>query len=162
MSTRFSLPRMHELGQRHALRLHHGVGQQPVGLLAALVGAEVVGLLEVDRIHLGERDELGDVDHARGLALERLQLFLGELHVLVLGELVALDQRAALDDLVAGGAELLLLMRPPHFWCSWLNETLTRGRGREHLDRDRDQAERDGSPTRWNVEACCVFLPRDS
>jgi hypothetical protein len=116
---------------------------RPVGLFAALVGAEVVGLLEVDRVHLLERDELCDVDHARGFALERLQLLLGELHVLVLRELVTLHQRAALDHLVAGRAQELLLDAPAALGVDLVEGDGFRRGGGEHLDRDRNQAERD-------------------
>src|SRR5262249_34925285 len=87
--------------------------------------------------------ELGDVDHPRRLALERLQLLLRELDVLVLAELVALDQRAPLHHLVAGGADLLLADAAAALLVELVERDATGRRGREHLDRDRDQAERD-------------------
>ena len=56
----------------------HRLGQQAVRPLAALVGAEVVRLVEVDGSTLSSRDELGDLDGVGRLLLERLQLLGGE------------------------------------------------------------------------------------
>src|SRR5262249_49546097 len=61
------------------------------------------------RVHLGERDELGDLHRLGGGLLERLQLLGGEDHVLVLGELVPLDQMVTRHDLVVHRAPDLLL-----------------------------------------------------
>ena len=91
----------------------HRLHQQAVGLVGALLGTEVVGVLEVDRIDLGEGDELLDVDRAVRGGLERLQLLVGEEHVLFFRELVALHDLAALDDALAGRTEELLLDPAP-------------------------------------------------
>src|SRR5256885_13239365 len=63
-----------ELRDGDLLGLGHRVGEQAVRLLAALVGAEGVRLLEVDPIHLRERHELEDVDHLRGLDRQSTRL----------------------------------------------------------------------------------------
>src|SRR2546422_4099216 len=44
---------------------------QPVCHFPAFVGSQVIGLLEVDRVHLGKRDEFGDVDDFGGFLLQR-------------------------------------------------------------------------------------------
>src|SRR5581483_1317728 len=96
------------LGERAHAGLAHGVGEEEVGLLCALVGPEVVALLEVDRIDARERDELLDVDGRARRGLERLELLVGEQHVLILAHLVALAKLAALDRARAARAEELL------------------------------------------------------
>ena len=53
--------------------------------------------------------ELDEIERVRALALERVQLFVGELHVLVLCDLVALDDVVALDVLVVDRAVQALL-----------------------------------------------------
>ena len=63
------------LAERGASGFLQRRGEQTIRAIAALVGAEVVDLLEVLAVDLGERDELDDVDHARRLLLERLELF---------------------------------------------------------------------------------------
>jgi hypothetical protein len=50
-------------------------GEQAIRAIAALVGSEIVALVEVFTIDARERHEFDDVDHARRLSLERLQLF---------------------------------------------------------------------------------------
>ena len=55
-------------------RLAHRVEQQPVGLGAAGGRREVVGVVVVDRVDLGEIDELLDVDRLRRLRIERVEL----------------------------------------------------------------------------------------
>ena len=52
--------------------------EQAVGLGRVLVGDEVVRLLEVDGVDLGEVDEVLDLDHAAGLRLERGELVVVE------------------------------------------------------------------------------------
>ena len=103
----------HVLRERHHPGVAHRLGEQLVGLLAALVGSEVVRVLEVDGIDVGERHELLDVERLARGGLERLQLLVGEEHVLVLRDLVTLHQLAALDDALAARApDLLLDARP--------------------------------------------------
>jgi hypothetical protein len=126
-----------------------------VRLLAALVGREVVGLVEVDGIHLVERDELGDVHGLRGLLLERLELVGGEGDVLVLGELVALDHVVARDDHLLLRADVLLLEARAALLVQEVERDPRRGdlRGGKQLHRDRDEPERDGGTgdgARWH------------
>ena len=125
--------------------VEHRVVQQPVGALAALVGPEVVALLDAQRIDRAGRDELLDRDRLGRDRVERLEL-LGRQHdVLALGVLVALDRVIAVDDLVALGADVLLL-EPRAVGVVQHVEVDVAGRlvGRVELGRDRDQTERDG------------------
>ena len=66
------------------------------GFDAALVGDEVVRLLEVQRVDLVEVDELLDLDRVAPLRAQRLDLVVLDHHVLALRDLVAAD------DLVGG------------------------------------------------------------
>ena len=97
------------LGETDPVGLGHGVRQQAIGLVATLVGTQVVCLLEVDRVDLFQRHELFKLDDLGGLLFKGLELVVLETDVLVLGELVAADQVRSLHDLVAHRAELLLL-----------------------------------------------------
>ena len=143
-------------GQRRPPALAHHLGQQVVRLLPALLRRHVIRLVEVDRVHLVQRDELGDVHRLAGPFLQGLQLVGREHHVLVLGELVALHHVLARDDHFLARAQVLLLQ--PR--AARLVEQVERDpaplrlRGRVQLDRDGDQAERDarGSDgSRWHV-----------
>ena len=107
--------------QRRAAGLPHGLGEQPVGLVAPLVGAEIGGLLEVDRIDLIQGHELGDLDRVRRLRGQSLQLLVREQHILPLGVLVTFDHILPTDDLVVGGQMYCCFSREPHFLCSMLN-----------------------------------------
>ncbi len=107
--TMYCLPRAAQRPSAQRLRLAQRLGEQRVGLGAALVGREVVGLVEVHRIDRRERHELGDVGHVRAGFLHRLQLLGREDHVLVLGEFVALDHVLARDRDLFLDAEVLLL-----------------------------------------------------
>src|SRR5262249_40549170 len=119
------------------------IGQEAVGLLAALVGAEVVRLLEVDGIDAGQGHEAGDVDGLGGLALQSLQLLVLDPDVLVLGELVALDEGGALHRLVAAGTERLLADARAALGVQEIEADVGRGGRRVELDRNGDQPERD-------------------
>src|SRR5262249_37051490 len=93
----------------------------------------------------GQGHELLDVDDLRGLALELLELLLLDEHVLVLGELVAPHELAALDRLVAHRAERLLLDPAPALGVEHVERHPARGGRGGDLDRDGDQPERDRS-----------------
>src|SRR5205823_2481698 len=96
------------LPERHLARVAHRLGEETVGLLAALVGAEVVDVLEVDGVDPLEGHELVDVDGRAGRRLDRPELGVGEGDVALALELVALDQLVPLDDALAAGAVELL------------------------------------------------------
>ena len=89
-----------EAGDRDLAGVAHRLDEQGVGLLGALVGAEVVGLLEVDGVDLVEVDEVLDLDRAGLLRVEVRELLARQGHVLVGGELVALDD-VVVGDLLA-------------------------------------------------------------
>jgi hypothetical protein len=82
--------------------------QQAVGFCAALVGREVVGLVEVHRIDGLDGHELGDVDRVGADLFHGFDFFAAELDVLVLGELVALHHVVALDHLAILETDVLL------------------------------------------------------
>src|SRR5262245_34460189 len=103
------LPARDVLGQRHHARVAHGLAEQLVRLVAALVRSEIVRVLKVHRIDVGQRHELLDVDRLARRRLERFQLLVGEEHELVLRHLAPLHQLAALDDALAARAPRLLL-----------------------------------------------------
>ena len=121
------------------------LGEQAIGAIATLVGAEVVDLLEVLAVDARERDELDDVDRARRLLLERLQLFGREDDVLVLRELVALDRFVAGHDFVVVlGADVLLLEPRAALLVQHVERHARLGlRGRVDVDGDGDEAEGD-------------------
>src|SRR3954464_2806988 len=127
-------------GRAHRLR------EQPVGAIGALLGPEVVGLVEVDGIDRLGRDELADLDLLRRLLLERLQLFGGEGDVAVLGELVAFHHLVALDHLiVVARADVLLLEAAPALRVQEVEgDRRLRLGGGEQADGDGDESEGDG------------------
>ena len=83
--------------------------QQLVGACAALVGAEVIHLVEITPLDLLGFQELRDVDRVRRRGFERFQLFGLEQHVLIFGELVAFDDLLARHDFAAARRDQLLL-----------------------------------------------------
>src|SRR4051812_43492400 len=86
-----------------AVGLLERVVQQPVGILAVVLGAEVVDLVVHDGVDVRGADELLDLDQARLLARGGVELLLLEHDELALRDLVALD------DLLVG--DLLVLLR---------------------------------------------------
>jgi DNA ligase D-like protein (predicted 3'-phosphoesterase) len=97
----------------------------------------------VERVDLRERQELADLDHLRGLGLERLDLLVRERDVLALRELVALHHLLARDDLLVRGAPVLLLHARAALVQHVERDLAARLGGRVELDRDRDETERD-------------------
>src|ERR1039458_6119805 len=69
----------------------------------------MIGVLEVDRIDLLERHELGYRDRVVLMRLELLQLLVGEGYVDALLDLVAAHQLAAIDDRIVNRAIDFLL-----------------------------------------------------
>src|SRR6202049_5114060 len=90
-------------------RLLERFGEQCVGLGGALVGSEVVGLVVVNRIDRLDGHELGDLHRVRADFFQCLDLLGRELHVLILGELVALHHLLAFHDHAFLLAYVLLL-----------------------------------------------------
>src|SRR6185295_3027857 len=122
--------------------------EQAVRLVRALVGREVVRLVEVHRIDRLDRHELRDLHRVRAGLFERLDLFRRELHVLVLGELVALDHLVALDDRAVLDADVLLLEARAALLVQHVEGDRVLGLGRGvQLHRNGDQSERDRERT---------------
>src|SRR5438067_958180 len=128
----------------HAAVLAHGFAKERVGLDAGLLGHQVVGLLEVDRVDVLQLDELDDVDgpgrlHGHGVEVLVLHddvlalLVLVALHDVLVGNLFTTDRTGplVLDPPVVLVVQLVEL------------EGLLLG-GRVEADRDRNESERDG------------------
>ena len=81
----------HEAADRDLVLVLHHLGEQAVGLGRVLVGHQVVRLLEVHGVDLGEVDEVLDLDLPARLGLERGELVGLDHHVVAVLELVALD-----------------------------------------------------------------------
>src|SRR5262249_1849949 len=105
------------------------------------------------------RDELSDVDGARRLTLQRLQLLVGEAHVLVLRDLVSLHEIAPLHHLVADGTVVLVPDAVAALHVKQVERRALRRGRRVHPDRNRDQPERDarGSQRMWRHGAALRF-----
>ena len=98
-----------DAGDRHLARRLHRVEQQPVRLGRALVRHEVVRVVVVDRVDVLEVDEVLDVDRARALGIERVELVGRDHDVAVLGQLEALDDLVERHLLPGLGVHPLLL-----------------------------------------------------
>ena len=137
--------------------------EQRIGLRAALVGREVVRLVEVDRVDALDRDELGDLDHVGARLLQRLQLLGREDDVLVLGELVALDRVLARHDDAFLGADVLLLEARAARRLVQHVEGDRPGRLRRGVELDRNRHEAEGDRQRcdgsgrhdFTFRSCC-------
>jgi len=104
------LPARRVLSERCPARMLERFGQQAIGAIASLGRPQVVDFLKVFAIDLCQRDEFQDIDRARRLLLERLELVRREDDVLILREFVALDGVVAADNLVVVlGTDVLLL-----------------------------------------------------
>jgi hypothetical protein len=78
--------------------------------VATLVGPEMIGFLEVDRVDARSRQKLGDFNRLGCFCFDGLELFFGEGNVATLLKLVAFDHVVALDNrAVVGRADVLLL-----------------------------------------------------
>ena len=99
----------HHARDRDLVRLLHGAHQQAVGLGGAGAGREVIGVVEVDRVDLVQVHELLDLDRARLLGVQCLELLGLDHHVLVRADLVALDDVVVGHFLAIRGADALLL-----------------------------------------------------
>ncbi len=102
--------------------------KQLVGAVAVLaVGGEEVRLVEVDRVDVGEIDEVGDLDRARRSRGDRGQLLGGEDHVLTAAEVVPLHD-VAVGDLLAAVSHPTRLFRirsevPARNWLKWIERS---------------------------------------
>src|SRR6267154_5669937 len=88
----------------------HRVGQQSIGLGATPVALQIIRLLEVNRIHFGQRYKLSNLDRriATG-GLETFQFLVSEDDIAALFDFKAAHQLAAIDYRVVHGAINLLL-----------------------------------------------------
>src|SRR5207248_4001068 len=104
--------------------------------------AEEVSLLEEDRIDFAQVDELGDVEGAVAVGLERLDLLVGERDVLVLRDRVAADQLVRVDDLLVMRAPPLAVDTSAAARVQEVEVNVFRFRGRIKTDGDGYEAER--------------------
>ena len=107
---------------RAAVGLAQRLREQRVRLRPALVGREVVGLVEEYRVDGLDRHEFRDVRGVGAGLLQRLQLLGREHHVLVLRELVALDHVLARDRHSSFTQKYCCFTREPQALCRRLNE----------------------------------------
>ena len=107
-ATRFSFERITTRAIATLSASSHRVEQELVGLRGALVRREVVRVVVVDRVDLLEVHEVLDVDRARLLRLERLELLGRDRHVVVRADLVALDDLLVRDLVTRGRVHPLL------------------------------------------------------
>ena len=155
--TMYCLPRAAQRPSAQRFDSRSALREQRVGLGAALVGREVVGLVEVHRVDRFERHELGDLGHVRAGLLHRLQLLGREHHVLVLREFVALDHVLARDRHFFLDADVLLLQpRAAGLVQQVEGDRLARLGGRIELHRDRHQPERDGQTRDRSCSHACL------
>src|SRR5207248_10941211 len=90
-------------------------------------------------------DELHDVDGPAGLERNRVEVLVGEGHIAVLLVLVALHDVLERDLLAAHRAHPLVLDAAAVLVVQLVEPQALLLRGREHPDRDGDEAERDGA-----------------
>src|SRR5712691_4487504 len=95
--------------ERAAIRLAQRFRKQRVGLRAAFVRSEVVGLVEIHRVDRFDRHEFRDIRRVRPRLLEGLKLLGREHHVLVVGEFIALRHVLARDRNLLLHADVTLL-----------------------------------------------------
>src|ERR1700693_400146 len=120
-------------------------GEQRVRLRAALVGRQIISPVKIHRIHGFQRNELADVDRVTRRIFEFLQFLRAEHHVLVFGELIALDHFRAFDDFSVVDGNVLLLYPGAILLAQQIEGEALRGdRRRVELDGDGDQSEGDG------------------
>src|SRR5487761_54712 len=133
------------MADRAALGLLERLREERIGFRAALVGREIVSLVEVDRIDRLDGDELRDVDRVGAGLLHGLDLRRLEGDVLVLGELVTLHHVVALDDGAVLETDVLLPeARAAPFVQQVEGDRVPRLRRAVELDGYRDEPERDG------------------
>src|SRR6266581_2170147 len=149
--------------ERAAIRLAQRFCKQRVGLRAAFVRGEVIGLVEIHRVDRFDRHEFGDVRRVRPRLLERLQLLGREHHVLVVGEFIALRHVLARDGNLFLHADVLLLEpRSAGLVQKVERDRAARLGGGVKLHRNRDQSERnrqrsDRSCSHACLRACSPF-----
>ena len=98
-----------EFGDGDILALLQRLGKERIGTAAGFLGNHVIRRLEVHGIHFARLHEFEDLHGLRGLRLDLLNFFRFDDDIFVLAILVALDDIAALEDLVVRRANELLL-----------------------------------------------------
>ena len=84
-----------------------------IRLFAALIGRQIIGVLEIDGVNFADRNELLQFDGAIRFCLKRFEFSVRESHVLALGDFVSPHQVGALyDDLACGTKYLITYARP--------------------------------------------------
>src|SRR6266852_6065859 len=137
------LPAENETGDGDLLRSLESPRQELVGLAPALVRPQEVGLVHIDGVHGGEGHELRDVDVPRGLALQGLQLVVGDANVLLLAELVSLHEIIPVDHLITDRTVRLVLDPAAALGMEQMEGHLLRDHGGIEPDGNRHQPERD-------------------
>ena len=101
----------HDLRDPDLLGLLECAHEQPVRLLAAVLGEQVVGLAEVDGVDLVQADEVTDLDRPRELDVEPVEIFVLKGNVASLLNLEAADDILVVDVLAAVAPDLVVADR---------------------------------------------------
>src|SRR5437016_2607131 len=134
----------HEAGDADAVRAFHRLDQQRVRLRRAAIGHQVVRVLVVDRIDLGQIDEVLDLDRLVGAWVESFQLLARHRDVSAFADLEALDDVLPGDFLAVDAADALLLDAPAVLVVQHVEAHFLGGSGGEQFHRHADQSEADG------------------
>ena len=142
-----------DLGDAHPALVTERLFQYAVGLDPRLLRSQVVGRLVEHRVDLLLVDELDDVYEFVPLGVDGLQLIVGEDHITVLLELVALDDVVPLHFLAIRLGDPLVADRRVVGLPQLLELGCLVVSGRVEADRDRDQPEVDGAlpDCSWHV-----------
>src|SRR5205807_2498565 len=124
-----------------------GIPQQQKRLGAAFVGRDIVRVLVVDRIDLGQLYETGDVDAvARVGERDALELLVGDGDKLPFADLVASNDVLPVNDLLVEGTVPLVLDRGVALAVEETEAHILLLRGGVQFDGKGDEAEADVSP----------------
>ena len=133
----------HDLRDRHLPRLVERFREQPVRLLGAVLGHEVVRFPEVDRVDLVEIDEVADVDRLRQLDVEPVDVLVLERDVAVLLDLEAADHVLVVDVLAGVAAHFVVADRRQVALVEEVETELLRLRCADHSHRHAHEPEQD-------------------
>src|SRR5207248_11629185 len=119
--------------------------EQAEGLLGALLRREIVGLAEIDRVDLLERDEVADVDRVGELDVQPVEVVRLDRHVAALLDLERADDVLRVDVLAGVLSHLVVADRHEVAPVDEVEAKLLRLGGGEHPDGDAHEPERDAA-----------------
>src|SRR5467141_617905 len=157
-----------ELGNGSVAGFFHGFHEQLISLHSSIFGRDVVGRIEVQRIHLIQLHELQDFHHARRGRFDLVEFLFAEQHVLILFVFVALHNFGPLHVAIANGTKQGLLEARMALFVELVEtDSFAAGRGK-HSYWHRNQAKREvafpdgrshmGTPSTTALWPCTSFL----